>query len=196
MNKQEKGLSLIESAMVLALASIVIAGVLYYYSSTRANLQIEQTSSLIVNVAAKVQSLYENQPRSAYAEIDSPQGYAIMKASFPALKFRNIVGRGGQSSWGLTSTSVPGVIKLFGGDSNEPGWGPYFLIQFWLMSSTSASLAHDLCVSLLGRDWGNSVYGVQVNPGPIILLNVGSRKKEIFKECQKPEIWGFTIFFK
>ena len=200
MDKETKGLSLIEGAMVLALAAVVVAGVLYYYSASKANSQIEQTSSFIVNIAAKLQALYANQPPSNYAGLSNPNvGTTIIKATFPGVLYKTITGRDGEDHSGLTNTSIPGVIRISGsGPDQYVPEGPYFLIQFWFEQSLSKSSVFDLCTSVLGREWGNSVYGLQVNNGGAadIMPPTSASKKTILEKCATSNVTAFTLFFK
>lgn len=60
----QRGLSLIESAMVLALAAIVVSGVLFYFESTRDNEGINEAANTIGNVVATVNKYYQANGRS------------------------------------------------------------------------------------------------------------------------------------
>ena len=68
----EKGLSLIEASMVLALAAVVTSAALYYFSNARINHQVEQTSTLIVDTVTKVQTLYQSKPPASFQELNNP----------------------------------------------------------------------------------------------------------------------------
>ncbi|WP_122998084.1 type II secretion system protein, partial [Escherichia coli] len=50
--KHEKGLSLIESAMVLAISASVVSGVLYYYNLVQENRKLEEGIKNIQTIAA------------------------------------------------------------------------------------------------------------------------------------------------
>ncbi|WP_096976038.1 type II secretion system protein [Escherichia coli] len=56
----QKGLSLIESAMVLAISAAVISGVLYYYNQTQENRELEEGIKQIQTIAATINKLYSN----------------------------------------------------------------------------------------------------------------------------------------
>lgn len=56
----QKGLSLIESAMVLAISAAVISGVLYYYNHAKENRALEEGIKNIQTIAATVNKLYSN----------------------------------------------------------------------------------------------------------------------------------------
>ena len=60
MYKRERGLSLIEAAMVLALATIFISGVLYYYQIAKENENRDEIMSTTMNIVATVNKLYAN----------------------------------------------------------------------------------------------------------------------------------------
>lgn len=56
--KVEKGLSLIEASMVLALSAIVISGVMVYYQSASENNKIQTTMTEVMGAIATVNTLY------------------------------------------------------------------------------------------------------------------------------------------
>lgn len=56
----QKGLSLIESAMVLAISAVVVSGVLYYYNQAQENRKLEEGIKQIQTIAASVNKLYTN----------------------------------------------------------------------------------------------------------------------------------------
>lgn len=58
--KHEKGLSLIESAMVLAISASVVSGVLYYYNLVQENRKLEEGIKNIQTIAATINKLYSN----------------------------------------------------------------------------------------------------------------------------------------
>lgn len=59
MRRKEKGLSLIEAAMVLALAAVVIVGALYYYQVAAENKRYQSLRELTEQVLSKILVLYE-----------------------------------------------------------------------------------------------------------------------------------------
>lgn len=56
----QKGLSLIESAMVLAISAVIVSGVLYYYNQAQENRKLEEGIKQIQTIAATVNKLYTN----------------------------------------------------------------------------------------------------------------------------------------
>ncbi len=63
----QKGLSLIESAMVLAISAVVVSGVLYYYNQAQENRKLEEGIKQIQTIAASVNKLYTNSTTSPKA---------------------------------------------------------------------------------------------------------------------------------
>lgn len=59
--KLEKGLSLIESAMVLALAATVTAGVMFYYQSASDSNKSQSAISLVMSATSAINGLYIGQ---------------------------------------------------------------------------------------------------------------------------------------
>ncbi len=59
--KFEKGLSLIESAMVLALAATVTAGVMFYYQSASDSNKSQNATSLVMSATSAINGLYIGQ---------------------------------------------------------------------------------------------------------------------------------------
>lgn len=70
MNKKyEKGLSLIESAMVLALAATVTAGVMFYYQSASDSNKSQNAISEVMSATSAINGLYIGQ--TSYTGLDS-----------------------------------------------------------------------------------------------------------------------------
>ncbi|MBN6416932.1 pilus assembly protein [Escherichia coli] len=59
--KDELGLSLIESSMVLALSAIVVSGVMFYYQSASDSNKTQNTTSEIMSAVSAVNGLYVGQ---------------------------------------------------------------------------------------------------------------------------------------
>lgn len=60
-NKMEKGLSLIEASMVLALSAIVVSGVMFYYQSASDSNKTQNTISQVMSVISAINGLYVGQ---------------------------------------------------------------------------------------------------------------------------------------
>ncbi|HCN0640456.1 TPA: pilus assembly protein, partial [Escherichia coli] len=57
----EKGLSLIEASMVLALSAIVVSGVMFYYQSASDSNKTQNTVSQVMSVMSAINGLYVGQ---------------------------------------------------------------------------------------------------------------------------------------
>lgn len=66
-NKMEKGLSLIEASMVLALSAIVVSGVMFYYQSASDSNKTQNTVSQVMSVMSAINGLYVGQ--ASYASL-------------------------------------------------------------------------------------------------------------------------------
>ncbi|HAJ2714513.1 pilus assembly protein [Escherichia coli] len=66
--KEEKGLSLIESAMVLALAATVTAGVMFYYQSASDSNKTQSAISEVMSATSAINGLYIGQ--NGYTGLD------------------------------------------------------------------------------------------------------------------------------
>ncbi len=73
--KSQKGLSLIEASMVLALSAVVVSGVLYYFNMASNNRKLQENVKSIQSIISTVRSLYTNQPPGTEVDFE-----AIVKA--------------------------------------------------------------------------------------------------------------------
>lgn len=58
--RKQKGLSLIEAAMVLALAAIVVSGVMFYYQSSADNERLNRLSTTLTHIVSTINVMYAN----------------------------------------------------------------------------------------------------------------------------------------
>ena len=190
----EKGLSLIEASMVLALAAVVTSAALYYFSNARINQQVEQTSTLIVETVTKVQTLYQNKNPEAFAELNNlGAAHNIVASLNKSLEFKDISDKNGRIHTGFKLPSIPGVVLMYGFWADEWVPVPHFIVQFYFDSSASESFKTELCNSVLGRNWGSSFYG-----GQAIGVNdtIAQRpRKDILSACASPDVYGLTLAF-
>ncbi|EFA8786835.1 TPA: pilus assembly protein [Escherichia coli] len=138
--KEEKGLSLIESAMVLALAATVTAGVMFYYQSASDSNKTQAAISEVMSATSAINGLYIGQ--SSYNGLDA----SVLK----------------------NSSAIPDnykkqnkIMNPFGGDlnvgvpnGNDAGYG-YTL--------TLTQLPKSACISLATLNLGTSAAGYGIN---------------------------------
>lgn len=140
--KEEKGLSLIESAMVLALAATVTAGVMFYYQSASDSNKTQSAISEVMSATSAINGLYIGQ--SNYSGL----GADVLK----------------------NSSAIPDnykkenkIMNPFGGDlevgTPPQGSGAY---GYYLRLT---QLPKSACVSLATLNLGTSAAGYGINKG-------------------------------
>ena len=181
--------------MVLALAAVVTSGVLFYFSNARINHQVEQTSTLIVDIVTKVQTLYQNKNPEALVELNnSAAARNIVVSLNKSLELKDIWDKNGLLHTGFKLPSVPGVVLMYGFWADQYVPVPHFIVQFYFDSSASESFKTELCNSVLGRDWGSSFYGGQVNGVDDTIAR--HSRKDILSACASPDVFGITLAFQ
>ncbi|MFA2486644.1 type 4 pilus major pilin [Escherichia coli] len=133
--KGEKGLSLIESAMVLALAATVTAGVMFYYQAASDSNKTQATISEVMSATSAINGLYIGQ--SGYSGLTE----AVLK-----------------NSSAIPENYKKGneIMNPFGGNLNvgaangNNGYGYYLSLS---------KLPKSACISLATLNLGTSAYG-------------------------------------
>ncbi|HDP5076968.1 TPA: prepilin-type N-terminal cleavage/methylation domain-containing protein [Escherichia coli] len=107
----QKGLSLIESAMVLAISAVVVSGVLYYYNQAQENRKLEEGIKQIQTIAASVNKLYTNSTTSPKATNDDSKVTEAISAisGIPTKKVGNLT---------MFSTPSGQWVQYWSGDNN------------------------------------------------------------------------------
>lgn len=138
-NKMEKGLSLIEASMVLALSAIVVSGVMFYYQSASDSNKTQNTVSQVMSVMSAINGLYVGQ------------------ASYNGLSDTVL----------YNSSAVPANYKGGPGKINNPFGGklsvaPNVVGYTLLLDGVPKSS----CVNIASMNLGTSLQGVGVNVTP------------------------------
>lgn len=137
--KEEKGLSLIESAMVLALAATVTAGVMFYYQSASDSNKTQAAISEVMSATSAINGLYIGQ--SNYDGLTA----AVLK----------------------NSSAIPDnykkgndILNPFGGNLNVSPGGSGYGYKLEL-----TKLPKSACISLATLNLGTSAagYGININ---------------------------------
>lgn len=143
--KEEKGLSLIESAMVLALAATVTAGVMFYYQSASDSNKTQSAISEVMSATSAINGLYIGQ--SGY---DSLNVAVLQNSSAIPDNYKK----------GTT------ISNPFGGNLNVgPATAGNTAFGYYLQLT---KLPKSACVSLATLNLGTSAagYGIDItNPG-------------------------------
>ncbi|TFL46101.1 type 4 pilus major pilin [Escherichia coli] len=158
--KEEKGLSLIESAMVLALAATVTAGVMFYYQSASDSNKTQSAISEVMSATSAINGLYIGQ--SDYSGL-SPQ-VLINSSAIPD---------------NYKDKSRNKIHNPFGGELNV-GVNSHFGYYLEL-----TNLPKSACISLATLNLGTSAagYGIGIESpgtvnGPVETLNASGKVKK------------------
>lgn len=150
-NKMEKGLSLIEASMVLALSAIVVSGVMFYYQSASDSNKTQNTVSQVMSVMSAINGLYVGQ--ASYSGLSDTVLYS--------------------------SSAVPANYKGSTGEINNPFGGKLHVAQNTDNSGGYALLLDGVpqssCVNIASMNLGTSLQGVGV--GPNIMNNKSTSVK-------------------
>ncbi|EDU9608332.1 prepilin-type N-terminal cleavage/methylation domain-containing protein [Salmonella enterica subsp. enterica] len=103
MRKLQKGLSLIEVALVLALSAVVVAGALIYYSYAAESYKMQKSIEELQSINATVQSLYANHSISA-------GGFGFAQSIIKASRLNTTI----QAKVEKISFPIGGVLELWG----------------------------------------------------------------------------------
>ncbi|ENI3887420.1 prepilin-type N-terminal cleavage/methylation domain-containing protein (plasmid) [Escherichia coli] len=114
----QKGLSLIESAMVLAISAVIVSGVLYYYNQAQENRKLEEGIKQIQTIAASVNKLYTNSVTPPTGDVSS-----VVEAI--------------SAITGIPAKMGPGNTKMFSTPSGQ--W-----VQFWVNKDGPGNNAYTL----------------------------------------------------
>lgn len=196
---KQLGLSLIEAAMVLALSAVVISGVMYYMSTANENLNNRKVTEMFISISQHINSLYTNQPKSAYLELGRNTGYQVLKKFFPGGEVKVITNRMGQGSSGVTLNGIPGVFSVYGTTCpNINGQGQFtncVAVQYWIPNSYSENDAYNQCVAVLSKNFGDSVIYKQSNGGNGTLMSGSNTDiQQISAGCQNAA--GVSLFLR
>ncbi|HDL9614627.1 TPA: pilus assembly protein [Escherichia coli] len=142
MNKKyEKGLSLIESAMVLALAATVTAGVMFYYQSASDSNKSQNAISEVMSATSAINGLYIGQ--TSYNGLNST---VLLNTSAIPDNYKD--------------TSTNKISNPFGGELNVGPAKNNTAFGYYL---TLTGLDKAACVSLATLNLGTSAKGYGVN---------------------------------
>ncbi|HAU3361850.1 TPA: hypothetical protein JDL67_004662 [Salmonella enterica subsp. salamae] len=149
----QRGLTLIEAAMVLALSAIVISGVMYYYNATSESYQEQQAMEMIENIISKVNALYASAP--------STEGLttAVIATQIPGAKIHKV----GDFSYIEIPGSKGGLLTIqgmpfYGITLNGIGAHSYY-IDYSNYNKQPGNTQYDMCMAITGGQFGNAYLG-------------------------------------
>lgn len=134
--KEEKGLSLIESAMVLALAATVTAGVMFYYQSASDSNKTQSAISEVMSATSAINGLYIGQ--SGYTGLEPA---VLLNSSAIPESYKNTTTKKIYNPFG-------GELKV--GSAANGAFGYYLALE---------GLPKSACISLATLNLGTSATG-------------------------------------
>ena len=156
--KAEKGLSLIESAMVLALAATVTAGVMFYYQSASDSNKTQSAISEVMSATSAINGLYIGQ-----------NGYTGLNAN--VLKNSSAIPDNYKKDNGITNP-FGGNLEVNAATAGVSGYG-------YTLKLTK--LPKSACISLATLNLGTSAAGYGINATNLTTISDsynGSRTKK------------------
>ncbi|EFJ6781976.1 hypothetical protein OSL75_20360 [Escherichia coli] len=192
----QRGLSLIEAAMVLALSAIVVSAVMYYMSTANESLQNRKVTEMFISITQHINALYSNQPKSAYSELNKNSGYQVLKKFFPSGEVKSITNRMGSTSTGVTLNGIPGVFSLYGTSCSDTisGHTTCAAVQYWIPNSYSESDAYNQCVAVISKNFGDSILAKQANGQGASVPGNNTDIQKISDICKNAA--GITLFIR
>lgn len=153
--KEEKGLSLIESAMVLALAATVTAGVMFYYQSASDSNKTQSAISEVMSATSAINGLYIGQ--SSYGGLNER---VLVNSSAIPDNYKD-------EANGKIRNPFGGNLNVNPAQANNRGFGYHI---------TLTNLPKSACVSLATLNLGTSAagYGINVNDPAGVTLTASS----------------------
>ncbi|MGK0601843.1 type 4 pilus major pilin [Yokenella regensburgei] len=138
--RMQRGLSLIEAAMVLALSAVVVAGVIAYYQSASDNQRTEATISMLTDLISVVHNTYSSQAN--YAGINTK--LIAETGALPASMIKNseIYSPGGSK------------VDIEQGKYGDTSATNYFVIHF--------GVSNNMCPIMARLDLGSSLSGLRI----------------------------------
>ncbi len=161
----QRGLTLIEAAMVLALSAIVISGVMYYYNATSESYQEQQTMEMVENITSKVNALYASAPSTAGLTT------AVIATQIPGVKLRKQDG----DDYIEIPGSKGGQLTIYGRPDSGTGpnghiLGPHaFVIGYSNYNQFQQGDApYHVCMTLTGGQYGSAYLGAATGGNALV----------------------------
>ncbi|EOY6574009.1 type 4 pilus major pilin [Escherichia coli] len=157
----QKGLSLIEASMVLALSAIVVSGVMYYYQAASDNNKTQTTVSEVMSIVSAINGLYIGS--SGYKDLKESVIYntSAVPENYKASPSKIMHPFGGEINIGPTDDGSKYYIVL----KNVPQ-GP--------------------CVNLASMNFGTSLAGAGVGTNAVAAAKKGTPTGDLMNKALTP----------
>ncbi|CAM6756943.1 type 4 pilus major pilin [Escherichia coli] len=157
----QKGLSLIEASMVLALSAIVVSGVMYYYQAASDNNKTQTTVSEVMSIVSAINGLYIG--TSGYKDLNESVIYntSAVPENYKGSNNKIMHPFGGEINIKATTDNAKYYIVL-----NNVPQGP--------------------CVNLASMNFGTSLAGAGVGTAAVTAAKNGSIGKDLMSTALTP----------
>ncbi|STO19869.1 major pilin structural unit bundlin [Escherichia coli] len=145
----QKGLSLIEASMVLALSAIVVSGVMYYYQAASDNNKTQTTVSEVMSIVSAINGLYIG--TSGYKGLD---GSVIYNTSAVPENYKGVGNK---------------IMHPFGGEidiGTTADYAKYYIVL--------KNVPQGPCVNLASMNFGTSLAGAGVGTAAVAAAKKGT----------------------
>ncbi|ENQ1253770.1 pilus assembly protein [Escherichia coli] len=165
--KAEKGLSLIEASMVLALSAIVVSGVMFYYQSASDSNKTQNTVSEVMSVISAINGLYVGQ--SSY---DGLSDSVLYNSSAVPANYKGATG----------VINNPFGGRLHVAPNTTPAGGYALLLDGVPQSS---------CVNIASMNLGTSLQGVGVK---VTSMNTNTKSVSLTPETSTSSVSSGKVY--
>lgn len=165
--KFQKGLSLIEASMVLALSAIVVSGVMYYYQSASDNNKTQNTVSELMSIVSAVNGLYAGQQN--YSGLTNE---VLYNTSAVPENYKN--------------TQTKDITHPFGDKIEVGSVGPAGENGYYVLLNKIPKAA---CINLATMNFGTSMAGVGVGVNSNTLKSPGQLQKPANNKVTKGAVY-------
>ncbi|HBA8920665.1 TPA: pilus assembly protein, partial [Escherichia coli] len=166
--KLQKGLSLIEASMVLALSAIVVSGVMYYYQAASDNNKTQNTVSELMSIVSAVNGLYAGQQN--YNGLDSS---VLYNTSAVPENYKN--------------STTKGITHPFGGDISVGGRGTNGDDGYYVLLKDIPKAA---CINLATMNFGTSMAGIGTGADENNIKNANTQTLNTGTQVSKGQYYG------
>lgn len=135
MKKIKRGITLIEAAMTLAIAAVLIAGVMLFYQSASTGSGINKATGQVMTIMSTVKQLYSS--ATSYSGLTNTVIYASMPRDMQGASPALVNSFGGSITMGTAASNAQATVQF-------------------------VDVPRTACTKLAGNDFGNDVVDVLV----------------------------------
>lgn len=165
--KFQKGLSLIEASMVLALSAIVVSGVMYYYQSASDNNKTQNTVSELMSIVSAVNGLYAGQQNYSGLTKEVLYNTSAVPENYKNTQTKDI--------------THPFGDKIEVGSVGQTGENGYYVLLNKIPKAA--------CINLATMNFGTSMAGVGVGVDSSKLKSPGQLQKPANNKVTKGAVY-------